>query len=92
MKGFLHDYDRELGFEAARRFKVARVVWECFTIVKSSAPRIRYPLLDPFFKLLVKCTGMKNLLEWKPIEFLRLSTQIPIPGYFAAEILAKKTP
>ena len=62
-----------------------------FTIVKSSAPRIRYPLLDPLFKLLVKCTGIKNLLEWKPIEFLRLSTQIPIPGYFAAEILAKKT-
>jgi 2-polyprenyl-3-methyl-5-hydroxy-6-metoxy-1,4-benzoquinol methylase len=62
-----------------------------FTIVKSSAPRIRYPLLDPFFKLLAKCTGIKNLLEWKPIEFIRLSTQIPIPGYFAAEILAKKT-
>ena len=61
-----------------------------FTIIKSSSPRICFPLLDPIFKLLIKFLGIKNLLEWKPIELLRLSTQIPIPGYYAAEILAKK--
>ena len=61
-----------------------------FTIIKSSSPRICFPLVDPFFKLLIKFLGIKNLLEWKPIEFLRLSTQIPIPGYYAVEILAKK--
>jgi len=62
-----------------------------FTILKSSSPRIRYPLLDPLFKWYVKVLGIKNLIEWKSIELLRLSTQIPIPGYFAAEVLAKKT-
>ena len=67
-----------------------------FTIIKSSSPRICFPLVDPFFKLLIKFSGIKkfvrkkNLLEWKPIEFLRLSTQIPVPGYYAVEILAKK--
>ena len=61
-----------------------------FAIIKSSASRIRYPALDPLLKWLVKFTGMQNLLEWKIVEFLRLSTQIPIPGYFAGEVLAKK--
>ena len=61
-----------------------------FTIVKSNTSRIRYPVLDPLLKWLVKFAGMQNLLEWKIVEFLRLSTQIPIPGYFAGEVLAKK--
>jgi SAM-dependent methyltransferase len=61
-----------------------------FTIIESSASRIRYPVLDPLLKWLVKLTGMQNLLEWKVVEFLRLLTQIPIPGYFAGEVLAKK--
>ena len=61
-----------------------------FTIIKSSAPRICFPLLDPLFKLLIKFFGIKKLLERKTIEFLRLSVKIPIPGYFAVEILAKK--
>jgi len=67
-----------------------------FTIIKSSSPRICFPLVDPFFRLLIKFSAIKkfvrkkNLLEWKPIEILRLLTQIPIPGYCAVEILAKK--
>ena len=67
-----------------------------FTTIKSSSPRICFPLVDPFFGLLIKFPEIKkfirkkNLLEWKPIEFLRLSTQIPVPGYYAVEILAKK--
>ena len=61
-----------------------------FTIVKSSAPRIFFPLLDPLLKLIVKFTKIKNLLEWKSIELLRLLTKIPIPGYFSVEVLAKK--
>jgi len=61
-----------------------------FTIIKSSAPRICYPLLDPLFKLVVKFTKIKNLIGWKSIEFLRLLTKIPIPGYFSVEVLAKK--
>jgi 2-polyprenyl-3-methyl-5-hydroxy-6-metoxy-1,4-benzoquinol methylase len=62
-----------------------------FAIVKSSSPQIRYPLLDPLFKCFVEFIGIKNLIGWKSIEMLRLLTQIPIPGYFAAEVLAKKT-
>ena len=61
-----------------------------FTIVKSSAPRIRFSLLDPLFKLVIKYAKIKNLIGWKSIEFLRLLTKIPIPGYFAVEVLAKK--
>ncbi len=61
-----------------------------FTIVKSSAPRIRFPLLDPLFKLVIKYAKIKNLIGWKSIEFFRLLTKIPIPGYFAVEVLAKK--
>ena len=61
-----------------------------FTIVKSSAPRIRFPLLDPLFKFFIKYAKIKNLIGWKSIEFLRLLTKIPIPGYFAVEVLAKK--
>ena len=61
-----------------------------FTIVKSSAPRIFYPLLDPLLKLVIKFTKIKNLIGWRSIEFLRLLTKVPIPGYFAVEVLAKK--
>ena len=61
-----------------------------FSIVKSSAPRIRFPLLDPLFKLIIKYAKIKNLIGWKSIEFLRLLTKIPIPGYFSVEVLAKK--
>ena len=61
-----------------------------FTIIKSSAPRICFSLLDPLFKLVVEFGKIKNLFSWKPIELLRLSTKIPIPGYFAVEVLAKK--
>ena len=47
-----------------------------FTIIKSSSPRICFPLVDPFFKLLIKFSEIKkfvrkkSLLELKPIEFL----------------------
>ena len=61
-----------------------------FTIIQSSSPRIRYPLLDPLLKLLMKFFGIKNLLRWKAVERLRLSIRLPIPGFFAAEVLAKK--
>ena len=61
-----------------------------FTIIKSSAPRICYPLLDPLFKFVVKFAKIKNLIGWRSIELLRLLTKIPIPGYFAVEVLAKK--
>jgi SAM-dependent methyltransferase len=61
-----------------------------FTIIKSSAPRICYPLLDPLLKLVIKFTKIKNLIGWRSIELLRLLTKIPIPGYFAVEVLAKK--
>jgi hypothetical protein len=40
--------------------------------------------------LVVKFGKIKNLFGWKSIETLRLLTKIPIPGYFAVEVLAKK--
>ena len=61
-----------------------------FTIVKSSAPRICFPLLDPLLKLVIKFAKIKNLIGWRSIELLRLLTKVPIPGYFAVEVLAKK--
>ncbi len=61
-----------------------------FSIIQSKTPRIRFPLLDPFFKILVKVLNLKNLMTYKPIEALRLATQIPIPGYYAVEVLAQK--
>ena len=30
-------------------------------------------------------------MGWKSIEFLRLLTKIPIPSYFAVEVLAKNS-
>jgi SAM-dependent methyltransferase len=61
-----------------------------FTIVKSCVPRIRFPLLDPLFKLVIKYAKIKKLIGWKSVEFLRLLTKILLPGYFAVEVLAFK--
>lgn len=61
-----------------------------FSIVKSKTPRIRFPLLDPFVKMLVKVFNFRNLMTYKPVESLRLATQIPVPGYYAVEVLARK--
>jgi SAM-dependent methyltransferase len=62
-----------------------------FSIIKSKTPSIKFPLLDPFIKMLVRVFNFKNLMTYKPIEAIRLATQIPIPGYYAVEVLAQKT-
>lgn len=61
-----------------------------FSIIKSKLPPIRFPLVDPFLKAVTRLTKIKNLLTIKPIEILRLMTRIPIPGYYAVEVLAQK--
>ena len=61
-----------------------------FNIMQTKTPRIRFPLLDPFFKGIIHLTRLKNVLEIRPVEFLRLVSRIPVPGYFAVETLAKK--
>ncbi|KMP10860.1 hypothetical protein UR09_04995 [Candidatus Nitromaritima sp. SCGC AAA799-A02] len=61
-----------------------------FSIIRSKTPRICFPLLDPFLKLLIRAFKLNNLMTRQPIEALRLATRAPIPGYFAVETLAQK--
>ena len=64
-----------------------------FSIVKSKASQIRFPLIDPLIKILARTTGskfVKNLPTTRLIEKLRLLLRISVPGYFAIEILARK--
>jgi len=80
----LREYKSSLEFESL-------IKMHGFSIIKSKTPRIRFPLLDPFIKTLVKIFNFKNLMTYKPIETIRLATQIPIPGYYAIEVLAQKS-
>ena len=76
-------------YKSADEFE--RLLKSCeFNIIQTKTPRIRFPLLDPLFKAIIHLTHLKNFLEIKPIEFLRLNSRIPIPGYFAVETLAQK--
>lgn len=61
-----------------------------FSIVKSKLSKVRFSLVDPFLGFLIKFIDIKNFLSTKPIEMLRLATMVPIPGYYAVEVLAQK--
>jgi len=64
-----------------------------FTILKAKTPRIKFPLVDPFLKLIFGffCNEFWNTLPaTKPIEFLRKMSRVPIPGYYAIEVIAQK--
>lgn len=64
-----------------------------FTILKTNTPKIKFPLIDPFLKVIfgfIKNNFWNNLPATKLIEFLRKITRIPIPGYYAIEVVAQK--
>ena len=64
-----------------------------FTILKAKTPRIKFPLVGPFLKLIFGffCNEFWNTLPaTKPIEFLRKISRVPIPGYYAIEVIAQK--
>lgn len=64
-----------------------------FTIIKSTATRIKFPLIDPLLKTIsriAKSDLFCGFASNKPVETFRLMTRIPVPGYFALEILAQK--
>jgi SAM-dependent methyltransferase len=64
-----------------------------FVVVKIKTPRIKFPLIDPFLKILVrffKNDFLRRLPTTKPVETFRKITRIPIPGYYAIEVVAQK--
>jgi 2-polyprenyl-3-methyl-5-hydroxy-6-metoxy-1,4-benzoquinol methylase len=64
-----------------------------FCILRTATPRIKFPLLDPLIKFIFAGIGSyrwNRLLTSPIVEFLRLLTRVPIPGYYAIEIFARK--
>jgi len=64
-----------------------------FKTLKAKTPRIKYPLVDPLVKLVfgfLKNDFWNSLPAGRPIEFLRKISRIPIPGYYAIEVIAQK--
>lgn len=63
-----------------------------FKIVLVKTSKISFPLIDPLIKVVFhsKSFFWKKLLERRLIEFLRIITRVPIPGYYAIELIAQK--
>ena len=64
-----------------------------FVVLKAKTPRIKFPLLDPLIKIIFRFTKNEtwhNIPATKPIEFLRMVLRVPIPGYYAIEVIAQK--
>lgn len=62
-------------------------------IIKVKTPMIKYPLIDPLLKLAFGAftnTFWNNLPASRPIGFLRKISRVPIPGYYAIEVIAQK--
>ncbi len=59
------------------------IKFEALTIIK-------FPLFDPLFKLISKVFHMHEIINNPIIEKIRLLIRIPIPGYYAVEVLCKK--
>lgn len=64
-----------------------------FRVLEVETSRIRFPLVDPFLKTVnrsLKSDFWAKFCTSKPIEFLRKITRIPIPGYYAIEVVTQK--
>lgn len=64
-----------------------------FRIIKSTATKIKFPLLDPIFKPIFRLTRSNfwhNLPASRLFEALRKFLRVPIPGYYALEVVAQK--
>lgn len=64
-----------------------------FKIMKAKTPKIKFPLVDPILKLLFRIFKTKfwgKLPTTRPLEYIRKITRVPIPGYYAIEVVAQK--
>jgi len=64
-----------------------------FEILEIKKPLLKYPIADPFFRILLNLTRSKTL--WKLFTTNLIlkkfrSVRIPIPGYYSIEILVRK--
>jgi len=81
----LREYQSEEEFE--------KIFQDNFEIIKIDSPRLMYPILDPFFRALLKIFKSKRLQDAPTRNrFLAKfrSFRIPIPGYYSVEILLRK--
>jgi len=62
-----------------------------FQIIFSSQSIIRFSIIDPLIKLLSTFFNLREILNNSIIDKIRLYSRIPIPGYYAVEVLCKKT-
>jgi ubiquinone/menaquinone biosynthesis C-methylase UbiE len=64
-----------------------------FSIIESKTPRIKFSLIDPFLKLSLKIFKNKKIITLFTtpyVETFQKITRIPIPGFYAIEVLCKK--
>ena len=64
-----------------------------FKILKVETPRIKFPLVDPLFKTIFRASKSEfwgNLPTTRPMELIRKIARVPIPGYYAIEVVAQK--
>ena len=65
-----------------------------FEIISCKTPLIRYPIIDPIFKVIHKWWMGKLWTYFPSSSFgnaLRLMTRIPIFGYHSIEVIARKS-
>lgn len=64
-----------------------------FEVMACDTPFIRFPLLDPFLKVLFRSRFGRRFRTWAASPLgnrLRLVTRAPVPGYHAVELLARR--
>lgn len=64
-----------------------------FKVLELEISRISFPLIDPFLKIgsrFLRSNFWAKFCTAQPIEFMRKITKVPIPGYFAIEVVAQK--
>jgi len=61
-----------------------------FVLLCSELSQIKFPIIDPFLKLISKLFGINYLIENPLIEKIRLISRVPIIGYYAIEVLCQK--
>ncbi len=64
-----------------------------FKVLQCETARIKFPLIDPFCKLLMNKTGwsfFRHTTSSSFGNFMRELTRVPMPGYFAIEAVCQK--
>lgn len=61
-----------------------------FQIIFSCKSIIRFSCMDPILKVISHFLNISDILRYPIVDKIRLLTRIPIPGYYAVEVLCKK--